>query len=178
MPAAWTPVPVADASTARGPTLVLLDTRTWTVTGRPARWGERIRARLRGAMLDQMLAKGSPPDSTPLLELRALRLLSPRTRRSLAKDLLHLVAEAMRPGPRMARSASPIRRERVREAADELTVLAQHLLAPAPVSARAVAGIRMLLTDGTSPLFRPGSTEELRAQARHLSEELDPLTDG
>jgi hypothetical protein len=175
MPTAWTPGVAAPSPP--GPTLVLLDTRTWSVIGRTARLGERVSARLHAAALDRVIADGRRPDSAPLLELRAVRLLKPRQRRSLAKDVRHLVDEAMRPTPAIGRSASPISRARVRGAAEELQTLADLVAAPVPVSARAVAGVRVLLTDAASPLFRTGSSEELRARARYLCDQLDPHTD-
>jgi hypothetical protein len=156
--------------------LVLVNPADHHVTARPARLTERVLARLRTGSLDRRLADGVPADSEALLALHAQRLVQPRRRRSLARSLRRLLVESMRPAPQVARSASPIRRDRVRAAAPELTVLIDHLLAPVPVSARAVAQVRLLLSDAGSPLLRACSVEELRGQARRLALELDPLT--
>ena len=45
----------------------------------------------------------------------------------------------------------------------ELEALADRLQAPDQVAAQGVAQARLLLTDGTGPLYRRGETDDLRA---------------
>jgi hypothetical protein len=69
---------------------------------------------------------------------------------------------------------APTSREAVAESCDELGLLAARLLAPAPVEARGVAQVRLLLSDGAGPLYwarRPG---ELRRRVREAREALEP----
>ncbi len=162
-------------SRARVPTIVLVSPDDFGVSGRRVRLRERVLVRVHAFALDRQLADGAPVDSDPILALRALELVRPRRRRALAKDLHNLMAECERRPAPLARSGSPIRRERVRQAVPELSSVIDHLLAPVPVSARAMAQVRLLLTDGMSPLFRPGTVAELRAQARRIADSLEPL---
>ena len=46
-----------------------------------------------------------------------------------------------------------------------------------PVSARGVALVRLLLRDGSGPLFRYESREDLAAQVRRAVDALDPGRD-
>jgi hypothetical protein len=157
--------------------LILVDDVDHCITARGATRGERLFSHLHAMRLDHALVAGASPEATAELALRGRSLVRPRERRALAAALRRLVAEAWRPTPKLFRSGSPIRRDRVRAAAAELQSLIDQLLAPAPVSARGVAHVTVLLTDGAGALYRPGSVEELRAQVRQAAEALDPLND-
>jgi len=65
----------------------------------------------------------------------------------------------------------------VRGAVGELRGLAERLDASVPLSVWGVAAVRVLLTDASSPLMRPGSGAELPAQVRQLRADLGPRTD-
>jgi hypothetical protein len=65
----------------------------------------------------------------------------------------------------------------VLDAAGELDALGDRLLSPDPVAARGVAQVRVLLTDGTGPLYRRGATEDLRAAVTRALASLQPDPD-
>src|SRR4051812_44519777 len=116
-----------------------------TVLARRARLRDRAAARLRGSSLDAELARGVAPDASAALVLRAQRLLAPDLRRSLARGL-HVVLRDAAAGRRRF-SAVPLQRAVILGAAPELGSLANRLVAPAPVDARGVAAVRLLLTE-------------------------------
>jgi hypothetical protein len=130
----------------------------------PARAGlsDRLRSRLRAWRLDQELARGADPLSDPALELRARRLLSPESRARIADTLEEVVSDAcnpLRPGAQV-----PLRGAGV-NARPELQALAAAVRAHDDCEARGVALARLLIVDGASPLYGPGSEPELVAAA-------------
>ncbi|OLE37274.1 MAG: hypothetical protein AUG48_04905 [Actinobacteria bacterium 13_1_20CM_3_68_9] len=60
------------------------------------------------------------------------------------------------------------------DARDDLDLLARRLLSGAPVDVRGVAQARVLLSDGSGPLFWRRSPENLRARIREAIEALEP----
>jgi hypothetical protein len=189
MPTGWFPEPdgripggrhpsgrpsVADAL---GTVLILVDQLDHCITPKGATRTERILARLHGTRLDRDLVAGASPEASAELALRGQLLVRPSERRALARSVLRLLAEAERSAPRLFRSGSPIRRDRVRAAAAEFQSLVDHLLAPAPVSARGVAHVTVLLSDGSGPLYHPGSSEDLRSHVLQAINALNPLHD-
>jgi hypothetical protein len=58
-------------------------------------------------------------------------------------------------------------------AAEHLETLASRLLGPGPVSARGVAEVQVLLSDGSGPLYDPGAAEDLRAAVARALHDLD-----
>jgi hypothetical protein len=119
----------------------------------------RSLSRTRGLALDRRLADGAAPESSLDLAIRADVLIRPEQRAVLARDLDHIAVTARR-----KRSKAQVRvcRHRIREASAELAALSRQLSAPGPVSVRGVAMIRVLLSDGTGPLFQPDSRVDLR----------------
>lgn len=180
MPAAWVPdshphpSSVADAT---GTVLILVDPVDHCITPRGATRSERLLATLHKGRLDHDLAAGASADATAELALRGQTLVRPSQRRALARAVQRLVSEANRTSPRLFRSGSPIRREKVAAAATEFAALADRLLAPVPVSAHGVAYVSVLLSDGAGPLFHPGDPEVLRRQIRVAINALDPMHD-
>ncbi len=162
---------------SRGTILILVDPVDQCITPQGATRGERLLARLHGTRLDHALVAGASPEASAELALRGQSLVRPRERRALARSVLRLLAESHRPAPRLFRSGSPIRRDRIRAAAAELQSLVEHLLAPVPVSARGVAHVTVLLSDGSGPLYHPGSSEDLRSHILRAINALDPLHD-
>ena len=75
---------------------------------------------------------------------------------------------APRPGVRIEAC-----RESVRAVEHELRLLASRLQAPNPVAVRAVAKVRVLLTDGTGPLYYPETRGSLDAAIRDVAAALD-----
>jgi hypothetical protein len=68
----------------------------------------------------------------------------------------------------------PVCRERVTDSAEELGDLIRRLLGGGPVAARGVALASVLLTDGSGPLYRRASADDLRARVREAVNALGP----
>jgi hypothetical protein len=124
----------------------------------------RLRARLRRRRLDDALAGGADPWSSPDLMLRASQLSSPAVRRETAATLEQLVGLAERNRPVMPRSQprafAPCLRIRcgvVLEHRDTLLALAARLREPAPVSVAVVATLAWLVRDESSPAYAGGN---------------------
>jgi hypothetical protein len=168
--------------------LVLLDEDDCPVA-RPARLWDRLMVRVRASRLDSELAAGASPDATVALALRAQMLVRTRTRRGMARGAQRVLERAMRvpaadrpPAPaggglRMPAAGVmqvPVCRERVTDSAEELGDLIRRLLGGGPVAARGVALASVLLTDGSGPLYRRASADDLRARVREAVNALGP----
>jgi hypothetical protein len=118
--------------------------------------GLRLSVYLTRAKLDREIARGRSPEATPGHRLRARQLTEPGTRRRAAGSLRGIVEYADRcPQARMF-SAVVVECAAVRSGREAILGLAERLEGPAPVSARGLARIHTLLTDGLgSPLFNP-----------------------
>lgn len=143
---------------------------TCPVLKAPGPW-DRAMARIRASALDSALAGGASPDGTVRLALRARRLTEMRERRAMARAIRHLVDEAGCPAARRSRPI-PVRWERVRAAAAEFETLAGRLASQAPVSARGVAQVSVLLRDGYGPLYSSGSPEALATRVHQAANAL------
>ena len=132
---------------------------------------DRLSTRFRSRQLDQELARGTPPETAAPLALRARRLTTLSRRRAVADGLRRVVRDTCRGAPPSRARISP-RRSQVIAAVDDLTRLADALASPGPVAARGVAQARILLTDGTGPLYNPNSTANLRARAASAANNL------
>jgi hypothetical protein len=142
------------------------------VVARPARLRERLAARWRAGSLERELAHASP-DTAAALALRARWLIGPAARATLARRLRRVLRDAHR-GPAWPAAKVRPRRRAVAAAAQEMDLLAARLLAPGPVSARGVAQVRLLLTDGCGPLYFDGSGVDLRAALARALADLEP----
>jgi hypothetical protein len=127
------------------------------VVVRRVRMADRIAARVRVLSLDRQLAAGAPPESTAALTLRAQRLLRPQERKRMAQVLRDLVRHVER-SPSIA---LPLARRHVLDAAPLFHRLAHRLDGAEPVDVRGVAIARLLITDGTGPLYSSRSSREL-----------------
>jgi len=157
--------------------LILLDPVDQCITAKGATRLERLLTALHSWRLDHDLAAGASPEASAQLALRGLRLVRLKERRALARSLRRLLEEAGRPQPRLFRSASPIRADRVAQVHAELARLEERLLTPGPVSAQGMAQVNVLLTDGTGPLYQHGGCEVLRRRVLEAINALDPLHD-
>lgn len=117
---------------------------------------DRTLAFLLGWPLDQQLAAGRPPESSALLAARARRVTEFRRCEDLARWWEHVVTRARRPSASHP-LALPLCRDRVLDAEPAIRDLAARLRSLRPVSARGVAAARLLLTDGTGPLYDPAA---------------------
>jgi hypothetical protein len=139
---------------------------------RRVRLWDRILTRVLASSLDGQLAAGNAPESTHLLATRAEQLASVRTRRELARDfeqMLELISrEATARSPRIR-----VCRESITDVAPDLREMLTKLETPLPTSARGVAMARVLLTDGTGPLFNRHSSTNLRGAIHDATVQLD-----
>jgi hypothetical protein len=142
---------------------------------RPRPW-ERWWMRWRAPVLDAALAAGQPADADRFRAARAGLLVRPATRAALAASWQSVLDRAdRRRGP--ADPRVPVVAPRVRAAAADIERLITALRAAAPVPARGVALAVRLLSDGTGPLYRPGSRRDLRAAVNEAVAHLDPATE-
>jgi hypothetical protein len=141
------------------------------VIAKHVRLRDRLRVRLGAVQLDRLLAAGEPPEVSPAMELRARDLIGPRTRRRMGRALQQVARQGDRK-PSVVRA--PTSRGAVAEAREELGLLAARLLAPAPVEARGVAQVRLLLSDGAGPLYWARRSGELRRRINEAREALEP----
>ena len=135
-----------------------------------ARLRDRALVRLESHRLDETLAAGTPPESSPALALRARQLTALAHRRSMAEAIDAIIREAR--GPLTARLRIHPVRPRVVAAADELGRLAEQLALPGPVAARGVAQAELLLTDGTGALYNPARRMSVGALAANATANL------
>ena len=142
------------------------------VAHRP-RLHDRLAARWLRRRLDRALAGGTPPEASAALALRAQSLTEPERRSTIAEAFRRILREAQlvpRPWPGRILPS----RARVTAAREQLSLLADTLEDPGPVTAGGVAQAWMLLTDGTGPLYNPSSPVNLCAGAARAVRELRP----
>jgi hypothetical protein len=158
---------------SNGSTVLLACGGSGSVLAERPRLRDRLAAHWRARGLDRALADGISPETSAALALRAQRLTAPDRRWSIAGALRRILREAEEDhAPRLA-GVSPNRRA-VKAASHELNELADTLDDPGPVAAHGVAQAWLLLTDGTGPLYNPGSREALPISAARAAEHLRP----
>jgi hypothetical protein len=148
------------------------------VTFRPRlRYRPRLPARLlawwQSAELDRRLAAGVPPAASAALTLRARAITGPRTRRRLADGLVRARRSARDAGPGLSAAIRP-NAEEVLAARVVLSALVRRLETPEPVTARGLAMLRTLLTDGNSVLYAPQQRGALGSRLRAVAAALEP----
>jgi hypothetical protein len=139
---------------------------------RRVRWWNHLLVRARASALDQELATGASPESNVALAVHAGRLCNPAQRRVLARSLTRIAEASTAPPGR--RLKAPVCRPAVHRARAELTAVTARLVAAGPVDVRGVAQVRQLLADGTGPLYRSGSPDQLRGELAAALTALDP----
>lgn len=147
------------------------------VRARTATRRERVASHVFGERLDRQLAAGAAPEGSPELSLRARQLACPASRRMLATTLVRLLRSADEPLSSFGPPRSRVALDRVSAARPQLEALVQHLIAPVPVSARGVALVRLLVSDGTGPLYRGESHSDLDALLAAATRALQPTED-
>jgi hypothetical protein len=116
----------------------------------------KLRARLFIRRLDLQVAAGVPAPVGSALAVHTARLTSTREREQLARALRACVRDA-RSGRATLSSRIPVHRAGVVAAEDLIDDVTVVLHSPRPVRARGMARLRLLLSDGAGPLYRPGS---------------------
>jgi hypothetical protein len=131
----------------------------------------RLHARLAGWRLDLRLAGGADPRDDELLACRAKQLVQPTLRHVIAEGLRRVLARA---GTAPYGAAIPVAQASVEMYAEELLALAERLDGEHPVEARGVARARLLLVDGSSPLYRVASPLKLHIALDRALNGLEP----
>ncbi|MHB8694846.1 MAG: hypothetical protein ACYDHH_26740 [Solirubrobacteraceae bacterium] len=135
----------------------------------------RLRVMLRRWKLDEQLAAGNAPSDSADLALRAEQLTAPSQRHHLAEALRD--ADAERRGPRLG-SVVPICRDAVTGSREALLGLAERLDGHAAVCACGVARANLLVVDGTSALYNPGSASSLADRIWWIADGLEGCSCG
>lgn len=125
---------------------------------------DRLITRWQAPQLDRELAEGAQPESSVLLGLRAQFLVRPSERRRLARSLKRVVRTGQSSSHVPMRSS--MRQDAVLPAYGDLSALVQRLLEMGPIEAQGMARVLVLLRDGAGPLYRSGSSIDLRSQLR------------
>lgn len=133
------------------------------------RWAERWHS----AALDRRLAHGETAENDVVLALHAQVLTHPATRQDLSRALLEILELAHR--VQLRPSAVRVYGQTVLPAAPALHDVVGRLTDHGPVSAYGIARLRMLLTDGSGPLYRPGRADELTTRLCEVRAALDVL---
>lgn len=127
------------------------------------------------AQLDRQLAAGTNPQRSPALRLRAQTITARRSRRRLAGGLGRALSNAEDIAPGFTAAVRTHHRE-VLAAGIVLEALRRRLCAPEPVTAQGVAILQVLLTDGTSLLYRTGEPGALGSHLRAAAAALGPTS--
>jgi hypothetical protein len=130
-------------------------------------------ARLRAGELDSQLAAGVSPAASALLATRAQRLTSRRFRKRVAAGLTRALCDAETGTGGFSAAIRPHRHE-VLAARAVIATLERRLRDAEPVSVQGVALLEVLLTDGTSPLYRPTEPGALGSRLRAAAAALTP----
>lgn len=115
----------------------------------------RLAARLRAGRFDRLLAVGVPAPAGSALAAHEARLTSTAERAAIARSLRTTVADARGRGLLLS-SRMPLHVPNITAAEDVIDAVTLRLHAPRPVSARGMARLRQILSDGTGPLYRYG----------------------
>ena len=144
-------------------------------------WWQRVSCALvvwwRASWLDRELAAGTSPRASAVLGLRAQRITRSRSRRRVADGLARAARDAQSATPGFSAAVRPHCGEVV-AARIVLSQLERRLRDPEPISARGVALLRTLLSDGTSPLYRPDERDALGSWLRAAAAALEPEREG
>ena len=139
---------------------------------------DRVSERLHADRWDQALASGVSPESCAPLALHARALVAPASRRGLAASLARILEDARGSGLPEWNALGPRHRHtHVLAVRVEIEALIRLLVAPAPVSGRGVALVRLLLTDGGGPLYRRSAATDLATEIARAARALDPVSD-
>lgn len=145
--------------------------------GRRAGWRRRTRwgllARWHGETLDRALAAGVDPYAEALTAVRAHQLTTPRSRRQLAEGLERVRRDAASELSGWTAVVTPDRHE-VAAAEPEIAALERRLRDSGRIDAAGAAMVRLLLTDGTSPLYDPVGAGSLARHLRAVAGALEP----
>jgi hypothetical protein len=115
----------------------------------------RVTARLRACQLDRQLAVGVPAPAGSALAVHQARLTSVAEREAIARALRLAVRDA-RTGATPRSSRIPVDPSNIAAAEDLIDAITLRLHSPRPVSARGMARLRVVMSDGCGPMYRYG----------------------
>ena len=115
----------------------------------------RLTARLCAARLDRLVAVGVPAPMGSAQAAHEARLVSTAERETIARSLRTVVADARGRGLLLS-SRVPLHVPNITAAGDMIDAVTLRLHSPRPVSARGMARLRQILSDGTGPMYRYG----------------------
>jgi hypothetical protein len=148
----------------------------YRLRSRPSGGFSRVRLAVsawwRAPGLDRQLAAGASPQESMLLALRARRITSRRGRGRVGDGLARAMRDARATRVGFSAAVGPDRRELL-AARTVLGALERRLRGPEPVGARGVALLYVLLSDGSSPLYRPGERGALGSALRAAAAALE-----
>jgi hypothetical protein len=130
------------------------DARRRTAAPRPS-LAARVTARLRAYQFDRQLAVGVPAPEGSALAVHQARLTSVAEREAIAHTLRQAVREA-RAGGNPLTSRIPVHPTNIAAVEDLIDTITLRLHSPRPVSARGMARLRVVMSDGCGPLYRFG----------------------
>ena len=111
----------------------------------------RVIARLRTDKFDHQLAVGVPAPAGSALAVHQARLTSTAEREAIARSLRRAVRDAHTGA--VFSSRIPVHPRNVAAAEEVIDRITLRLHSPRPVSARGMARLRRVLSDGTGPLY-------------------------
>ena len=128
-----------------------------------ATWSEAVQASLiariiawvRAGTFDDLLAVGVPAPAGSALAVHQARLTSTAEREAVARSLRHAVHEA-HAGATPLSPRMPVHANNIAAAEDLIDRITLRLHSPRPVSARGMARLRRVLSDGCGPLYQYG----------------------
>ncbi|MBU8833694.1 hypothetical protein [Mycolicibacterium goodii] len=115
----------------------------------------RVTARMRATTLDAALAVGAPTPPGSAIAVRAERLTSRSERKAIARTLRRAVRDAASDIYQMT-SRAPLHRNNIADCRELIETIARRLHEPAPVSARGMARLRRVISDGCGPMYAMG----------------------
>ncbi|AEV75329.1 hypothetical protein MycrhN_4848 [Mycolicibacterium rhodesiae NBB3] len=115
----------------------------------------QLMARLRADRLDRLIAVGVPAAAGSAQAAHEARLVSTAERETIARSLRTAAADARGRGLLLS-SRVPLHVPNITAAGDMIDAVTLRLHSPGPVSARGMARLRQILSDGTGPMYRYG----------------------
>jgi hypothetical protein len=115
----------------------------------------RVTARLRAYQLDRQLAVGVPAPAGSALAVHQARLTSVAEREAIARALRQAVQDSHAGGTPLS-PRIPVHITNIAAAEDLIDRITLRLHSPRPVSARGMARLRVVLSDGCGPMYESG----------------------
>jgi hypothetical protein len=115
----------------------------------------RVTARLKAYQFDRQLAVGVPASPGSALAVHEARLTSVAERESIASALRQAVRDARAGGTPLC-VRIPVHYKNIVEAEDLIDAITLRLHSQRPISARGMARLRVVLSDGCGPMYESG----------------------